>query len=264
MTHRRGWRVAILLLLTAGFVVAAALVPRTPQPLDYHAFADGRPFATIANALNVLSNLAFLVAGAWGLAVWARRRDVFEYPREAWAYLVFFAGASLTCFGSGWYHLAPDNTRLLWDRLPMTLAFSGLLAAAVAERVDVRAGLNLLGPLLALGLATVLYWHGTEQAGRGNLVPYVAFQGWAVVTIVALVVLFPTTRYHDGRFLAWAAGWYGLAKAAEAFDARVFDFIGGVVSGHTLKHLLAAASVFAIVRQLRLRRPARAASIARA
>lgn len=263
MTRLRGWRIATLGLLTGAFVVAAILVPAMPQPLDYHAFADARTLAGVANFFNVASNLPFLVAGAWGLAI-VSGGGALEDPRERLPYLVFFAGALLTCFGSGWYHLAPDNTRLVWDRLPMTLGFSGLLAAALGERLGARLGLRALWVLLAAGVATVLFWHATEQAGRGNVVPYVAFQGWSVVTIVALMLLFPVTRYRDGRFLAWAAAWYTLAKVFETFDAQAYRLLGGTTSGHTVKHLLAAAAVFAIVWQLRLRRPLQAASIARA
>ena len=264
MTRRRGWREATLWLITGAFAVAAIVVPAIPQPLSYHAFADCRTLFGIANFFNVLSNLPFLAAGAWGLALLLRGDVAFEDPREQLPYLVFFLGALLTCVGSAWYHWAPDNARLVWDRLPMTLGFSGLVAAALAERLDLRLGMRSMWPLLALGVSTVLYWYATERVGRGNLVPYGAFQGWSIAVIVALLALFPATRYQDGRFLGWAAAWYGLAKVFETFDLQVYRLLGGTLSGHTVKHLLAAAAVFAIVSQLRLRRPLQAASIARA
>jgi hypothetical protein len=257
MNERGGWRATLLLLLiTVAFVVAAIIVPAMPQPLSYHQFADCRAFLGIENFFNVTSNLPFLIAGGWGLFVVLRGDGRFIDAREKLPYLVFFLGALLTCAGSAWYHWAPDNTRLVWDRLPMTLGFAGLVAAALVERVDPRLGLRSLWPLLALGVFTVMYWYGTERAGIGNLVPYAAFQTWSILIIVALLLLYPAWRYSHGHYLAWAAGWYGLAKVVETFDLRVYQVTGAAMSGHTLKHLLAAVAVFAIVRQLRRREAA--------
>ena len=178
----------------------------------------------------------------------------FVDEREQLPYLVFFLGALLTSFGSAYYHLAPDNPRLVWDRLPMTLGFAGLVAAAVAERVDQRLGLRSLWPLLAVGAGTVIYWYATERMGAGNIIPYAAYQGWSILAIVLLIAVFPAQRYSHGALLLWAAGWYGLAKVFETFDLAIYRLLGGTLSGHTIKHLLAAGAVFAIVRQLRLRR----------
>jgi len=169
--------------------------------------------------------------------------------------VVFFLGALLTCLGSAYYHAAPDNPRLVWDRLPMTLGFSGLVAASIAERVDLKLGLRSLWPLLLLGVVTVIYWYATERSGTGNLVPYAAYQAWSILVIVLLLVAWPASRYTHGGLLAWAAGWYGLAKVFETFDLQVFRLFGGVLSGHTIKHVLASFAVFAIVRQLHARQP---------
>jgi hypothetical protein len=248
-----GWRGWLLAGFTLVLAVAAVLWPAMPQPLSYHAFADCRTIFGIPNFWNVLSNLPFLVAGAWGIHLIWRGGGSFIDPREQLPYLVFFLGALLTCFGSAYYHAAPDNPRLVWDRLPMTLGFAGLVAAALAERVNARLGLRSLWPLLAVGVVTVLYWYGTERVGRGNLIPYAAYQTWSIVVIVLLIAAFPATRYTQGRLLAWAAGWYGLAKVFETFDLQIYRMLGGTFSGHTIKHVLAAFAVFAIVRQLRTR-----------
>ena len=175
--------------------------------------------------------------------------------RERLPYLVFFLGALLTCAGSAYYHLAPDNPRLVWDRLPMTLGFAGLVAAAATERASLELGLKSLLPLLLLGIASVMYWYGSERAGAGNLIPYAAYQAWSIAIIVVLMLAFPARRYTQGGLLVWAAAWYGLAKVFEAADLQVFRLTDGTVSGHTIKHLLAACAVFAIVRQLRGRVP---------
>jgi hypothetical protein len=258
------WRGKLLLLITGVCVVAAIALPAMPQPLSYHAFADCRTLFGMANFFNVISNLPFLVAGGWGLGLIFRGRGNFLDAREQLPYLVFFLGALLTCFGSAYYHAAPDNTRLVWDRLPMTLGFAGLVAAALAERIDLKLGLRSLWPLLALGVFTVLFWYATERAGAGNVMPYGIYQGWSVLIIVLVLWWFPARRYTHGVLLGWAAIWYGLAKVFETFDLQIYRLLGGTVSGHSIKHVLAALGVFAIVWQLRLRQPRQAASIATA
>jgi len=249
------WRGWLLAAFTVALAIAAFAIPAMPQPLSYHAFADCRTIWSIPNFFNVVSNLPFLAGGALGLAQVVRGDGRFIDPREQLPYLVFFLGAFLTCFGSAYYHAAPDNPRLVWDRLPMTLGFAGLVAAAVAERVDLKLGLRSLWPLLALGVASVLYWYATERAGAGNVIPYAAYQAWSILVIVLLILAFPARRYTQGALLMWAALFYGIAKFFETFDLAVYRAVGGTLSGHTIKHLFAAAAVFAIVRQLRLRRP---------
>jgi hypothetical protein len=248
------WRRWLLAASAVLCVVAAILIAPLPQPLSYHAFADCRTIWSIPNFFNVLSNLPFLIGGVLGLALIWKGGGAFVDPREQLPYLVFFLGALLTSFGSAYYHLAPDNPRLVWDRLPMTLGFAGLVAAALAERADLRLGLKSLWPLLAVGAGTVIYWYATERMGAGNLVPYALYQGWSILAIVLLIALFPAHRYSHGGLLVWAAGWYGIAKVFETFDLGIFRLTGGLLSGHTIKHVLAACAVFAIVRQLRMRR----------
>src|SRR5271155_148198 len=143
-----------LLLVTAAIAAAVALyLPPVPQPLSYHHFADQRAWLGIPNFGDVASNLLFAVGGVWGLIVLWRRRgqELFIDPRERWAYFFVFLGLFLTAFGSAYYHLAPDNARLVWDRLPMTLAFMGLVSAMISERMSVSAGFYLLPLLLLIG-----------------------------------------------------------------------------------------------------------------
>ncbi len=129
----------VLVAFTIAVVAVAALAPRVPQPLSYHDFADQRALAGIPNFGDVASNLLFAASGAWGLffLLGKRAQEHFVDPRERWAYVFVFLGLLLTAFGSAYYHLAPDNARLVWDRLPMTLAFMGLVSAMISERVSV-------------------------------------------------------------------------------------------------------------------------------
>jgi hypothetical protein len=163
-----------------------------------------------------------------------------------------FVGLILTAAGSSYYHLQPDNATLAWDRLPMAIVMMSLLAAIVAERVSVRAGLLLLPLLLFIGLSSVLQWRVSEARGAGDLRFYAAVQLYSVLFLVIALLL--PSRYTRGRDLAIVAGFYVLAKVLEALDRPIFD-LGHIVSGHTLKHLAAAGAGYWILRMLQKRRP---------
>src|ERR1700757_873114 len=132
-----------LITLTLVVIAAALLAPRTPQPLSYHNFADHRSWLGLPNFGDVASNVAFAIFGIWGLWFLFRLTPTeiatrFADRRERWFYIVVFFGMLLTAAGSSYYHLAPDNDRLVWDRLPMTIVFMSLVAAMIAERISVR------------------------------------------------------------------------------------------------------------------------------
>jgi hypothetical protein len=251
--HALTWRVGILLATAVAATTVAFAGPRLPQSQDYFDFVDGRELAGVPNALNVLSNLAFLVVGLAGLTALlgtrARLRDV----RERAPWVVFFAGVVLTSAGSAWFHLAPSVASLVWDRLPMAIGFMGLLSALVTERVDPAWGRRLLWPLVGAGLGSVLYWYLTERAGVGDLRPYLLVQFYPLLALPLLLLLFPA-RYTRSSFYLAALVAYLLAKVAEVRDGALYA-LGGVVSGHTLKHLLAAAGIGAIAWMLHRRRP---------
>jgi hypothetical protein len=244
-------RITSLIVLTLALIAVAAMAPRIPQDPAYHHFADTRTLLGVPNALNVLSNLPFLLVGVLGWHVVAKARSL--QAAERWSYALCFAGVTLTAFGSAWYHWSPNNDTLVWDRLPMTLGFMGLLAGTICERVSQRAGAMLLVPLVAVGIATVVYWRMTEATGAGDLRPYALVQFGPAVLIPALLLLFPARYTLAIRY--WRVfGWYAAAKFLEAADRRVFS-AGGVVSGHTLKHLASAWACYEIAQILRLREP---------
>jgi len=236
MKRRAAWLIAF----TVACALAALLLPRVPQPVDYHDFADHRALFGIANFLDVASNSGFLLAGVAGLVIVALRRRAFEFGIERWPYAAFFLGLVLTAAGSAYYHLAPDNARLVWDRLPMTIAFAGLLSSQIADRINVRAGVALLVPMIAIGAASVIYWDWTERSGQGNVLPYAIVQGYAAVVLL-MVTMFYASRYTRGRDIYYVLGWYVVSKVLEALDVGIFG-LGDAVSGHTLKHVAAAVS----------------------
>lgn len=205
-----------------GVVAFLVLAPPITQEQAYHSFADQRTILGIPNFWNVASNLAFVVAG---IAGWFMVRGL--------AASLLALGVFLTCFGSSYYHLSPDDARLVWDRLPMAIVFMSLVAILLSER--------LLAPLVALGIASVWWWHRT-----GNLNPYILVQfGSMLVLLVAAIVR------KDLRGLWPVFALYVLAKIAEALDGPIYAILP--LSGHTAKHLLAGAASFKLCSFLRLR-----------
>lgn len=247
----------LLLFLTAAIVVASLLLPRIPQPLSYHHFADQRGLLGIPNFGDVASNLPFAVIGVWGLIFMFRSSssqlaERFLDRREQWPYYFVFAGLLLTAFGSSWYHLNPNNDTLVWDRLPMTITFMAMVSSVIMERINLRLGLWLLPLLLCIGLGSVLQWHWSELRGSGDLRLYAAVQAYSALVIL-LSLLFPA-RYTRRFDLGLVAGFYLLAKALELFDKPIFAALG-IASGHTLKHLAAAAAGYCILRMVQKRQP---------
>lgn len=252
MSRSRRAAALLLLLLGAALAGTVALLLPLAQPLSYHDFADQRAFFGIPHCLNVVSNLAFLPVAAAGLGRLRRSSGtglVGHTPRLPYA--LFFLALAATGLGSAWYHLAPDNARLFWDRLPMSVAFASLLGAVIAERLSVRAGLLLLAPLVLAAAATVLYWRWSAAAGAEDVLPYFALQAYALLAVLLLISMGPP-RDRLGRYLLPTVALYGAALASEWLDQPLFA-LGQIVSAHTVKHLLAALAAYQLVRLLRAR-----------
>jgi hypothetical protein len=217
---------------------AFILIPPIPQDPGYHLFADTRTLFGIPNAWNVLSNLPFLIVGLWGLDLTRRHRIC--APALAPAYVVFFFGILLTAFGSGYYHLDPNNESLLPDRLPMTIGFAGLFSIVIGEFISVNTGRRLVLPMLVAGMASVIYWGITEANGAGDLRPYALVQFLPMLLIIIVLVAYRRASALTPYFWLMMLC-YVLAKIAEQFDTAIFA-AGEFVSGHTLKHLFASAT----------------------
>lgn len=234
-----GWRAAILMLVAAALLLAIAMIEPIPQDLLYHRFGDQRSFVGVPNFLNVVSNLPFLIVGVAGLR-FLRQHGPSITDSMTLAWYVFFAGVALTAFGSSFYHLAPANEPLVWDRLPMTIAFMSLVAIVIAEYFSKSIARTSLLPLLLIGAATVFYWSYTESLGRGDLRPYLVVQ-FLPLLLIPLILLLYGSRSALSRYIWMMIAVYAAAKLAELLDLRIF-LLGGVVSGHTLKHLIASVA----------------------
>ena len=231
-------RTYFVLIVAAGVTGAIMFIPPIPQDPGYHLFADSRTFLSVPNFWNVASNVPFVLVGLAGLLFMQKgNRHGFSNALRP-AYVVFFAGVLLTGFGSAWYHLAPDNRTLVWDRLPMTLAFMGLFTIVIGEHISERAARKLLLALLAAGAASVLYWAVSETRGGGDLRPYVLVQFLPLI-LIPLILFMYRSQFDRTAFIWWVVVAYATSKLFEHYDHGIFG-LGGIVSGHSLKHLVAA------------------------
>lgn len=222
-------KTAILVLTAVAAVLALSLHAPIPQDEAYHLFADARRLAGIPNACDVLSNLPFLLSGLYGLS---------RKPRApAAAYGILCLGVLLVGLGSAYYHYAPSTPALFWDRLPMTVAFMAFFSMLLEERVT---RIPTLPPLLVIGAASALYWRWS-----GDLRPYLLVQFLPLLLMPLILALYPRRGLSTGPLLA-AFGLYVAAKLLEHFDHQVFQRF--FLSGHTLKHLAAAAAAACLIK----------------
>lgn len=235
-----GWW--IIILISLGTLVALLIHGAIPQSLSYHAFVDGRTIWAIPNFFDVMSNITFMLVGLLGLYKTAVNHTLKLVAGNSMAYRVFFLGIALVGAGSGYYHLNPGNETLVWDRIPMTIAFMALLSIIMGEFISPRTGSILLVPLVALGILSVLYWHWTETAGHGDLRPYILVQFLPMLVIPVILVCFKSACTHAGSYWILFSA-YAAAKVFEYFDREIYAMLG-FVSGHSLKHIVAAIGVY--------------------
>jgi hypothetical protein len=242
---RLGWREAGLVLLIVAPLLYLLFVFGAPIPQDpaYHLFADVRTFLGIQNFGNVASNIAFLLVGAVG-TLWCYRNPGTEAVRS---WTVFFIGVALIFFGSGYYHYTPGDESLVWDRLPMTMAFMGLFAALLSEHLGKDFEYRLLIPAVVVGIASVVWWKVTD-----DLRVYIWVQLTPMLAIPYVIAVFPG-RYTHRHYLLYGVGLYALAKVAEYNDREFYVLVSGAMSGHSLKHLVAAAATYCVYLMLRWR-----------
>ena len=247
-------------LLILGIGVVSLVITFTfdpiPQPPEYHHFADHRMLLGIPHMGDVLSNFPFIFTGLWGLLLlwrYSGDRKRIESTYEVWPLLVGFLGIALVGPGSAYYHWNPINETLVWDRLPIAVGFMGIFCMMLGERIHVRIGQYLLAPLSLLAAFSVGWWYFSELSGQGDLRLY----GWVIffpmVGIPLLLLMFPA-KYSNGRYIFDMLGFYVVAKFFEYVDKESYELTGGIISGHTLKHLFAAVATWSLIRYIQNRR----------
>lgn len=231
-------RLKVMSAIIAVAIIAMVSIDPIAQNPAYHNFADQRRIFSIANFYNVLSNLPFVIIGVMGIRLVALRKTSSGLAELQPMYLTFFIGVLLTGFGSGYYHYQPDNQTLVWDRLPMTIAFMALFSAIIGEYISTRLAWKLFAPLLILGITSVIYWYVTELNGHGDLRAYALVQFLPVLLIPMILWLFDSKLNKD-KYIWGLIGAYTISKLMESFDIQIYK-VFGLLSGHSLKHLAAA------------------------
>ena len=242
----------ILIAVCVVAIVTAFLLPRIAQDPLYHQFADQNSLLSIPNALNVLSNLIFGWVGVAGLYRLVRDKSLCIEVRIYLVYFCFFLALILIAIGSAYYHWAPDNQTLSWDRLPITLAFMSFFTILIAERLSLSLATKLFPVLLACGIASIVYWHFSELAGHGDLRPYALVQFLPILLTLFILVMFDST-YSRNADLWWFLVWFVISKICEALDAEIYNWLI-FISGHSLKHITAGIGCLVLLRYLSLRR----------
>jgi hypothetical protein len=246
--RRQAWLFAGIALALAA--ILRALVGPLPQDPAYHAFADTRAWGPIPHAGDVLTNAAILAAGIAGIALWRR---VHISSEERPVYALFVLAMLATAAGSAWYHAQPGDARLVWDRLPMTLVIAAIFTFVLADRVH-SAFASAWLPFVALGAASVLWWAWTDRSGDGgDLMLYVVVRSGAGLAILFLLLLRPG-RHTSARWLVAAVVLDVVMTACELLDREIFAATRGLISGHSVKHLLAGALLGCVLAWLALRR----------
>jgi hypothetical protein len=210
------------------------------QPQGYHQFADTRIFCGVHNGADVLSNLVIFAAGLVNLSWCLKNRGarLLQMPGMLTAGL----GLVITAAGSAYYHSAPTDVTLVWDRLPMTVVFAGILGMLFSSVTARRVAWSEMGLLVVASVATVFVWVKT-----GCLWPYALLQFGGLAAIVGSTV----ARKVDTVSGWWAViKWYAVAKVFEELDGSVWMLTHHLFAGHALKHIacgLAGLALLAVV-----------------
>ncbi len=227
-------------LFVAGYAAILTVLHFAMGPVSqtsaYHQFVDVRVWCGVPRVGDVLSNAVMLCSGLFAATLLERARRDSRAGKTDWIFFVFMIGAFGTAIGSGFYHWAPSDARLVWDRLPMTIVLQASLALVIANRFGMALGENFLRVLLPLGVLSVVWW-----VARGDLLPYLVIRMGAGLCVMVLLL----------RGFSWRVDrWFVLALALdpvltwfEHHDSDVFWWTQQTVSGHTVKHVLAGVAL---------------------
>lgn len=228
------WKDSLLASIIIISFVSLFFIAPIPQNLNYHSFADSRDLFGINNFFDVFSNLPFFIVGLLGLFYIYKNWGI----RNSWSWSILFYSVLLVAFGSSYYHLSPENKSLTWDRLPMAVGFMALFVIVLTDYVNSKLEKWLLVPMCLVGIASVVYWHLTDDL---RMYAWVQFVSLALILII--IFTYKPSQLKT-KYLAYAFVFYILSKITEHFDRLIFESLGYTVSGHTIKHLLAAVATY--------------------
>jgi hypothetical protein len=222
------------------FVLMLVFVKPIMQDLDYHNFADKQYLFAVNNFLNVVSNIGFIIIGMYGFYI-IRKFKVNLHFNAA-----LFGGIILTGIGSAYYHYNPNNTTLVWDRLPMTIVFTSFFAQLYTWYFSYKTGIAIWIGSLIIGIFSVFYWQYTETIHEGDLRIYAVVQFLPMLLILIILALHGKQHKFLYRPLSLVLISYVIAKLLEHYDFEILHFTG-LIGGHPLKHIAAAVATFYIV-----------------
>jgi hypothetical protein len=245
----------LLVVVSLVCIIAVFFLKPIPQDNNFHHFADTRNIFTIENFWNVASNLFFLLIGVAGVQKLRLNKLILVKEIKA-AYYIFFIAVMLVAVGSAWYHYHPGNDTLVWDRLPMTMAFMSLLSIALVEFVSVTIGRIGLIPFLLAGIGSIAWWQYGELHHHGDLRPYALVQFLPII-LLTLLFLFGEPVFNRWGYIALFVC-YLLAKLAEHFDVAIYNLTSGLIAGHLIKHIITAVGLWLFLLYLQKRKPVKA------
>lgn len=231
-------QITLLCVISAVAVLACFCIKPIYQDQAYHQFADRTTWFSVPNFWNVMSNLPFVIIGILGLKQISNFSEFDLKPSYVW----FFTGIFLTGFGSGYYHFNPNDTTLVWDRLPMTISFMSFLSVIIGEFIGEKSGRKSLYPSLAVGLLSIICWSLT-----GDLRMYALIQFLPILLILAILFLSKKEQAYKKYFWLIIVA-YASAKFLESYDLAVYSVTYRTISGHSLKHIAAACAPFLFYR----------------
>ncbi len=215
-------------------VVTCFFIKPIHQDQEYHNFADSATLFSIPNFWNVISNLPFVIIGVIGLI---KVMSIKEYPLKS-NFVVFFVGIFFTGFGSGYYHFNPNDTTLIWDRLPMTISFMSFLSIIIGEFIDSNKGKKFLPSFLFIGMLSIVYWIFSEDLRFYALIQFLPI-------LLILIILFLSKKELAYKKYFWLIiVSYTIAKFLESYDDFIYSVTYKMISGHSLKHIAAAVGPY--------------------
>ena len=244
MNPKRLYLISLLL-----FFLVALLYGPISQPQSYHSFADGREFISIPNTLDVVSNLAIIYPGIIGLSfVHERRKKAILSEDEMSIQITLFSGMLLTFAGSIWFHLDPNDSTLLWDRLGMSVVIGSCISLMIHDMWDKNLAGKIHIPILVMSIVSVLWWPVFDDLRIYFIVKHQPF------VIFPLLIFFGHKTYDLISGYYWALSLFILATFFEFTDQLIFD-LTRFISGHTLKHIAAGIGLWLLMIMLRDRKP---------
>ena len=134
-----------------------------------------------------------------------------------------------------------------------------MLASVRAETLPHDNGKACAFLLAVLAIVSVAWWRMTGAQGIGDLRPYLLLQALPLLLIPMWQAIYRAPRQDRIAYGAAIAS-YVCAKFAEINDHAIHA-LSGFISGHTLKHLLAALAAGIIVQNLIQRTSTQADSV---